>query len=74
MLVDSGSGWFVKVYLMDWIGPDPENPELVITELAQLETCPGVPGSFDSDNFEYELHVIADDGGSHKVTVWQYSE
>ena len=74
VLVDTGSGWTVKVYEMDYIGPDPENPELTITEKATLETSPGVPSAFDADNYEYELHVVADDGGTYKVTVWQYSE
>lgn len=72
VLVDTGSGWVIKVYLMDFIGPDPDNPELVITEVHTTETCPGIPQSFDVDSWDFELHVIADDGGTYEVTVWHY--
>ncbi len=74
VLVDTGSGWVIKVYSLDFIGPDPENPELVVTEVHTTEAGVGDPMSMDSDNFQFEMHVIADDGGTYKVTVWQYTE
>lgn len=72
VLVDTGTGWVIKVYELDFIGPDPDNPELVVTEVHTTEECPGTPTGFDVDNYDYELHVIADDGGTYKVTVWHY--
>jgi hypothetical protein len=74
VLVDTGAGWYIKVYLLDFIGPDPDNPELVVTEVHTTDVCTGTPVSMDADNYDFELHVLADDGGTYKVTVWQYTE
>ena len=70
VLVDTGSGWYIKVY--EVIYPHDEIEELTVNEIHTTEVTPGVPQSFDVDSWDYELHVIADDGGTHEVTVWHY--
>ena len=74
VLVDTGSDWVMKVYNMDYIGEDPENPELIVTEVFSSTPQPGEPCAIDGDNHDFELHILAQTGIIYGVTVWQYSE
>lgn len=74
VLVDNGHGWFVKIYSLDFIGPDPENPELVITVVHTTDLLPGTPYAIDVDNFDMELHVLYYYDSVYSVARWQNME
>jgi len=74
VLVDTGSEWLFKVYNMDFIGPDPDNPALTVTEVFSSPAQSGDPAAMDADNDDVELHILAKEGGTYKVTVWKYTQ
>jgi hypothetical protein len=74
VLVDTGSEWLFKVYNMDFIGPDPGNPALTVTEVFSSPPQTGDPTAIDGDNDDFELHILANEGGTYKVTVWKYTQ
>jgi hypothetical protein len=66
VLLDNGNGtWSVGVWECDYIL---ETYSLIDITAPQ----PGTPLSIDSDGVDFEIHVLADDGGTIKATVFEY--
>ncbi len=70
ILYDDGSGgWVVRVYHVDW-GIDP------IEEIAIVDTTDpisGTPLALDVDPINFTIHVLYEDGGAIKATVFDYT-
>ncbi len=69
VLLDNGDGtWSVGVWEFNFLGdPDP------FFELIQItDPIAGTPMSLDVDGTDFEIHVLADNGGAVEVTVFEW--
>ncbi len=64
VLVDTGFGWIVRIYTIDYTQPD-----IIVKLIHTTDLEPGVPMSMDADNLDFELHVVYTDG-AYGVGVW----
>lgn len=72
VLFDTGSGsWVVKVYKVDWGVADLVD---LLSEIDTTDPLPGSPLALDVDFTNHTIHVLADDGGQIKATVFNYTE
>ena len=66
ILLDNGDGtWSVGIWECDFI--DGSYSLIDITD-----PLPGIPMAVDFDGIDFELHVLADNGGAPEVTVFEY--
>jgi len=70
VLFDTGTGYQVRVYDIDWTAEAGEE----ITIIDTTDELPGTPLSLDVDPWNFTIHVIADNGGTVEATVFDYSE
>ena len=66
---DGAGGWVVRVYRIDWtVETDP------ITIVDTTDPIAGTPLAVDVDNVNFTIHVLYEDGGDIKATVFNYTE
>jgi len=68
-LLDNGDGtWSVGVWEMNYMGdPDPFFAFIDVTD-----PIDGTPMAIDVDPVDFEIHVLADNGGTVELTVFEY--
>jgi len=72
VLYDMGDGtWVVQIYKVDWGADEPEDEIIIIDTTDPL---PGTPIAIDVDAVNFEIHVLADNGGDIEATVFDYTE
>ena len=66
ILLDNGDGtWSVGIWECDFI-------DGTYTLIDITDPLPGIPMAVDFDGIDFELHVLADNGGAPEVTVFEY--
>jgi hypothetical protein len=66
---DGAGGWVVRVYRIDWTVASDQ-----ITIVDTTDPISGTPIAIDVDNVNFTIHVLYEDGGAFKATVFNYTE
>jgi len=70
VLYDMGDGtWVVRVYDVNWTAASGE--EITINDTT--DPLPGTPMALDVDAKNFEIHVLANNGGNIEATVFNYT-
>ena len=73
VVFDNGDNtWVVKVYKVDWSVA--ALTDLITEVIDTTDVFPGTPIAIDVDYINFQIHVLADNGGTIEATVFEYTE
>jgi len=67
---DNAGNYVLRVYRIDWTVEDLAD---AVTIVDTCDPTPGTPLALDVDPINFEVHVIADNGGTVEATVFNYT-